>query len=556
MISNIVQKLGKKNIAVYLVLALISIGTFYSLGKTFYQQDEWMGLGHYYVEGPFAYLSQYGILDILAGGGRLTAQLFQYYLFTRFPFNIGIISCIVVLFHYINSIVVYHSTYILSKNKIASFISSVFFLTVSSSHQAVTWIAASTNTLPSALFALLSVYYYLSFIENKRKRDGIFSYIFLYISYSMKQSSIFIFLVYPLYYLLSHVLSVKNVKQTIKIHAPLFLFLVIIIIPYFLGFFSREQTSENVFTTESPISNLLIHSITYPLSSLSQLFTFPGAMFSIARFISPLFNFSPQQIEMVGALIPSYCISLVMLCVLWFMYRSVLSSNDKKLLLFGLLFTLTSFLPFIALNKAHAYLDSRYFYLGACGGGMLLASCFLFVNLISRSHKKTYGTYISSVFLILFIIYVLFQLSFIRKIIHRDVQIAQERKQFLQEMDRVVPSLPNNPAFFITGNTEYLLAGNYAPFQQGPGFTLMVWYYPRGNVPASLIKEDYLWGFEQGYKQNSDGGFGYYSDFAILKNDYESGRLDDATLIGIYYDASKGKIINITDKMLESLTKS
>src|SRR3989344_1628239 len=108
----------RSDLIFYSILAVISLSTFYSLVHTFYQQDEWMAHGHFLVEGPLAFINQYSFVGLLAGGGRLPAQLFQYFLFTVFPFNIALISLISIAIHTLNSFLVYNITHRILKNKI------------------------------------------------------------------------------------------------------------------------------------------------------------------------------------------------------------------------------------------------------------------------------------------------------------------------------------------------------------------------------------------------------------------------------------------------------
>ncbi|MCR4263505.1 MAG: glycosyltransferase family 39 protein [Candidatus Roizmanbacteria bacterium] len=544
----------RSDLIFYSILAVISFFTFYSLVHTFYQQDEWMAHGHFLVEGPLAFINQYSFVGLLAGGGRLPAQLFQYFLFTVFPFNIALISLISIAIHTLNSFLVYNITHRILKNKIVSFVSALFFLTASSAHQSITWVGASISTVPSAFFALISLWYYLRFLEKEKKIDATISFASLFLSYFTKQSALFLFLLYPVMYVLRRDMSKKTLRKVIVKHIPLVIFLLIIIAPFFIGLFFREQTSENVFVTRNPLVSLASHTFSYPVNSLSQMYFFPGAMFSIAKMFAP--DMTGREIETIGATTASFIISMVLLAGTLLVYR--LSSTYRKPIVFSLLFTLMSFLPFVALEKTHAYLDSRYYYLGTAGAGLLLSSIgFALHAYISKKYSQ-YGAQVAALFLgIVFTAYTISNIYFIHREVNKQTVLAQERIQFLHNLDVQVPKLPHNPVLYITGNAEYLLPGNYAPFQQGMGFTLMTWYYPEGNVPGELIKKDYLWQLGgEGYAEIEGNGFGYYANFSTLKQDYSDGKLTSATIIGLYYDAHSGTIETITDQVIAELEKT
>lgn len=538
----------------YTILCCVSFLTFYPLIYTFYQQDEWMTHGHFLVEGPFAYVGQYSLLGLLAGGGRLPAQLIQYFLFMVFPFNISLISIVSIVVHTANSILIYHITRKVLKQRLAAGIAAIFFLTASSAHQAVTWIGASTTTLPSAFFALLSIWYYLQFLKSEHTKDLVFSFASLFLSYFMKQTSIFLFVFYPFLYLFRKRISIKTVKKTVAVHIPLIIFIIGIVAPLFIGFFFTEHTSENVFTNKNPMGALLSHVIFYPINALSQMYFFPAAMFSIAREFFA--DASETTIQTVHANTASSIVSLLLIGAIGAV--SYVAVSYRKILLMGLLFTLMTFLPFVALEKVHAYLDSRYYYLGAAGGGFLLA---VFGLAIFGIAKKKFGEYTAQIsialLVMLFALYSGRNIYFIRRDIGVQTDVAQKRIVFLKMLDAQLPALPANPAIYITGNTEYLIPDSYVPFQQGMGFTLMTWYYPKGNVPSELIKTDFLWQLGgEGYSEIEGSGFGYYSRFETLQKDYAAGTLQNAEIVGLYYDASKMEVYNITDEVMAQLQKT
>lgn len=136
----------------------------------------------------------------------------------------------------------------------------------------------------------------------------------------------------------------------------------------------------------------------------------------------------------------------------------------------------------------------------------------------------------------------------------RDLRFAEERKHFLERLNNEFPKLEDRTLFYITGNTEYFLETNRVPFQQGIGYTLMVWYYNSGTVPKELITSNFLWVIgSEGYREVGGKGFGIYSDIEEIKSAVRRYNLSSKNIYAFHYDGGKKALINETQKIRNAL---
>lgn len=538
------------------VLVLAISFAYSGLFRTFYQQDEWMAQGHYFTEGIKAFFSFYTPLGFIGGGGRLLSQPILYFLYNFFPFRIEVFSVFAIIFHILNSYLLFKIVQKISKNNILALISSLFFATATVSSQAVSWIGASLNTLPSALFVFLSLFLYLTFLDNNKKKFFYFSIISALASYFFKESSVFIFVLLPLTHLIFGRRRVK-ILDLVKIYWVILAYGVLAILTRTLDLFLNfKGTASFVVENTHPWQRILIHIFIYPLESFSQTFIHPGVMWNLSdlflkinypRFDSQL---TPVLRETLAADVVSIMLSLIFIFVFLFIY--IKRKEFRKLIIFGLLFNLLSFLPFVLIDKGNAYLDSRYFYLGVAGGGILFAIFIDYLrSLLGKISKKNLSIGFILVLTLLFYIY---QIKTIKADIRFQEDLSAQRLKFLYDLNTFVPKLPEKSIIYITGDTSFYTPVNKTPLQEGPGFTFMVWYYKKGNIPPNLINKNFLWDINsQGYEENSARGFGYFYDLSKLRIAVRSKHLDKNKVFGFYYKGREMKLINITDEVRKEI---
>lgn len=535
------------------ILFAIILVTYHQLSQTFYQQDEWIALGHIMTQTFPEYFEPFSRTALLGGGGRPLSVPLQYFLFGNFPFQAVPFVVFALVFHFLNSLLVFLLAKKMTKSIFIAIIAGIFFATSSVSHQAVSWIGASPTTLPSAFFVLLSLLSYFYFIENSKKYFLYLSIVSALISFFFKESSIIVFLLLPLSFMI-YSNKKKSFSTLIKNHFVLIAYAIVAVASrvFDLFFINRGLTSTFVTRNSDPLVRILFHALLYPFESLSQVLIFPGFMWKISSFFLsisfPSILHSPSGVlvtETIGAEIISIVFSFIILVSLFLVFRN--NKKDGKTILFSLLFFFLSFLPYIFLEKSNAYLDSRYFYLGVVPAAIIFS---LLVNSIKNRLSKNYYFFPIA---LLIIIFFYSQIKFINGELNYQVNLARERKNFLISLEKLYPSVPTNTVFYIAGNRDFYVSDHKIPFQQGMGYTLMVWYYKTGIIPKEFLNA-FLWDIkEEGYREKENKGFGYYWNLDHLSTDLKRNGINKNRVVALFYDADKEKLVDITKSVREEL---
>ncbi len=548
---------------VLLTITLLVYVTYRDLFSTFYQQDEWNTLGYIKAEGIGAFFKGQSILEILGGGGRPLSFPIHYLFYTYFPFQIAPFVLFALVFHVLNTFLVYKVTLALTKNRFIGSVAAIYFAIASTSHQAVSWVAATTTTLPSVFFSLLSILVYLQFLES-RKRFSFYGSIFLAtVAYFFKESSIFIFLLFPVLYLL-YAKKPISFKELIKIHWPIVLYGLIAIVSRLGGLFFINQGLTTGFVTRNayPIHKLLLHIVLYPIISFSQFYIYPGLVWPLATFLNILNYpriaeepFAIVVVETIGAEVITLMFSLFLLVGIFVVYKR--NNPYKKELLFALVFCLTSFLPYVILDKSTAYLESRYFYPGEVGAAIIFALFVWFGKTYITSRFKRAASYLLILLAIVVVSYFNFQKKIIKADIKQQITIAQERKIIIDGVKKMSPKIHDKTVFFVSGSQDYFVPNHKLPFSQGMGFTLMTLYYDSGVVPGRFLSTNFLWHTTaQGYEEEGNKGFGYYSEIEKMVEDIKLKKFSPESVIGYYYKAETKELMSITSSLREEIEAS
>lgn len=118
--------------------ALLILFTFKDLPRTFYQQDEWMGLGCVLGYDLKILLADFSFLQIISAKSRFLARPLNYLFYGLFPFQIMPFVIFSLVFHILNSMLVFILAQKVSKNILVSAVASIFFATATVLRQAIT----------------------------------------------------------------------------------------------------------------------------------------------------------------------------------------------------------------------------------------------------------------------------------------------------------------------------------------------------------------------------------------------------------------------------------
>lgn len=203
---------SNKNLINCCFFCIISLGYYYNVIDINFASDDFDSLYKHQTIGFDIFKKQLNDSFFLP-----VTYLFQYFeisLFGNYPICYHFTH---ILLHGVNAYLFYKVLHQLVQTIGDSFsrvpiYTSLFFLAYPYQTEAVVWIACSAYLL-ATFFGLLSIYYYVSFVQQSRIRDLYFSYLFLFIGLLCKE----ILIILPVILLMHQVFFEKNLKTKLLI---------------------------------------------------------------------------------------------------------------------------------------------------------------------------------------------------------------------------------------------------------------------------------------------------------------------------------------------------
>jgi hypothetical protein len=439
------------------------------------------------------------------------------------------------IFHGINATLVYTLASKLSRRKTTSFMAALFFLTNSTSANTVLWPAAVIVTLFSTTVILVSLLFYFSYIKTGRNRELVFAFLILYLSLFLKETGVFLFILYPLGAIFSRGIKIPKVYPYVLVALLFFAGM----ITFRLSGYKASNFPVALYLTGSSnsyIATLFTRLMLYPLTSFSLIFFPVDNMVSLARSLTNLyypFVSAEDFVQTSQTIVLDLIASILSISFLAFIFFGLKDARKevKKNTAFTISFTLMSLMPYAIIEKHFAYLDSRFYYVTAIGSSILLA-------LLLARLKKIYIFAATFVFLML----ILSHTKAVQSQIKEQVAISKERQSILEQIKNTHGSLAGSKnIFLVTGSSDYYLPGNPIPFQNGFGYTLMVTYFDSGKIPSELLDQDFLFEIgSYGYKEINEKGFGYFNNAELIPPDIKSN--PEINMINLHYAANNNEI--------------
>ncbi len=533
-----------KNLLAFLGLITLIVTVFNRLTKTFYQQDEWIGLGLVFSKGiNSVFPGSFRGIDLLFVKGRMLSS-FIFYLFASYlPFQNTPIALLAIILHTVASSLVFLLIKKLVKKPLLAFLGAAFFALNSVSHGAITWSVIAINTVSSTIIILISILAFFRYVESNRTKWLVLTGILLYTSLWFKETGLYLFVFFPL---AAFLFKPRRITTFVK---QFWWFLVpfVSIVGYRVLELRRISTTANLYLTganDNFFLTIFMRLIIYPLTSFSLMFVPGGYFLELARevlrdnytfFASSANNILIAQsviLDLLAVILTGFILTLICLFL-----RNETPQNFKKVM-FWLAFILISFSPYVVLSKDFSYLESRYYYLPVVGAAVL------FSWVLERA-KATLGNKVFfPVVLPLVLIFIFFHAITIKKAIDEQVLFSNLRLNFISNIKNLVPTLSNNKnVFYITSDKNYWVDTNMLPFQQGSGYTLMVLYFDSGKIPQSFLTDGYLFEIgSQGYREAGGLGFGFFYDKKELEKAMETYKLSEVDIIYLNYNYKAGKI--------------
>jgi len=549
---------------IFIVYLFISIIAYGRLPHTFFLQDEWAIFGNYlywdkahldWLQRLFIYQQYTHIIPF----GNLISYV-QFRLFGLYFPPYGIVS---IIWHLINSFLVYLLARKLTKHRWVAFVAGLLFLTTSVSHQAVTWIATTAGTVGSVTFLLLSLIFFVPYIENteNRKRSFFLSLCFFLISLGFKETSLFAFVLFPIFWLL---FERKKTRRKLFQLLGIMSLLGVAYLVLRLGIASGESRVSAASELSQP--TLLVYTyrfFTTPFKVLVQSFFPVSVILMIARSIVslgyPQFmqggSPDPHIVESVASDVVSLSVSIFIIVAIgtcYLFFEKCKESRMAKSLLFSLFFVLTSALPLIVIPGRAGFfslLDGRHLYSTNVLGSLLFALG------IYATYRFFPNRKIFPIVLVFCVgMFMLYHVRAIRGDMYIQAAVGKSRLALLSAILHSYPKLPPKIIVYVESDKAYYgLAPTETipPFQSGFGQTLLVWYNAHGDeFPACFFKDQYLYVLlSEDYKECEGRGFGYFRKIESLKEATLTHAISPTSIIGFRYHSITNSLEDITNEV-------
>lgn len=519
---------------------------------SFFQQDEWLGFARVVLlkEGGFMYSLSYIFTSPAAHYTPLNL-LSIFTLFSIFQINYPVYAIVSLILHLIVVFLVGKLAYLLFRDFKISLAIALLFGVLASGFQATTWVVTDISTHGSSIFGLLSVIFFFSFLEEKKRNLYSLSILSLLISLFFKEITIGLFLLLPVvFYLFADKTLIKKFKFPLSI---LCIGGTYIFLRFAFIFLAGEEGLDSSSQTKFPV--LIFNFLTLPVKGLVQSIFSPSMLLESSKLISKFFSESgnlkidtPEYslfIEKFSLETITFILFLLTLFVSFLVWRKFRERMLGKTILFGLIFVIFNS-PVFAFSPERggimSIIDSRNLYFLSAGAIILLVSVLLGVT---RENKRN--------FLILFLPILVFNIFWLNKEIDGLVENGKLRKGILNFIQSVYPRLLDKSVFYTeSDNSFYGLPPDerIMPFQSGFGQTLLMWYYPKEQFPIEFFQNRFLWEITgEGYKEAQNRGFGYFRDFPLLVKTLEDNKLGSDVVFSFHYDSDLKSIKDSTQEV-------
>lgn len=531
----------RKNILVAISLSIVILFLYFPILSNFFQQDEWATFAEIYLSGYKNYILKALVPD--PGHYIPFARIFFAICTYIFEFDYIKWSLVSIIWHILNSYLVFLLAKKIFKENWQSIFSGILFAVFAAGQQATSWVVANGATQGATSLVLLSLIY---FFESK-----IFlSILMLILSMLFKEIAIGMFVFLPLLIIFQNYSAKKKIfDKRILYFISVAVFYVIFRYLTFLGIFSDIKAP--VITESQSKQEILFNIATFPIKGISQTFIPPYVFLEASKFIADKMpdgiagspgttyfdNFYLKYVFGALTLIVLVIITTLFLVVLRFKKGNLATIAFLGLVFVGINSTIyalspgrTGFVPII---------DSRNLYMPSIGMAFFVVS---FASLFKNWRW-------SAVILTLFAAFNIFVTQLELKGIS---EVGKNRLNILNQISRDNLKLKDKQIFFIESDTSYYGLPDTVrilPFQSGFGQTLLVWFENNEKFPTEFFDNAYLWPIDsQGYKEVEGRGFGYIRDYSLLSSTLKEYNLPIESVVAYSWNSKKEKLTNITNE--------
>lgn len=563
----------------YIWILLIFLGiTFFIYRKAFggyFQGDEWFYFTQFlpltHIQGGLMSALSKSIfsVDEISGGGHLTPlYTLIWYLHNKyFGLNFFPYITLSIFFHALNGFLLFHIVKKMTKNMAISFLAGFFFIFSYQNFQAVTWIMAYVPTVYAVFFTLVSFLYLLYALEisKKVKVYTFLSVIFLILALLTKETSIVLFLVFPIIVLL---FKKSLFRKFGFIYTSLFILYGVFRfgIPLFQKGSALTQFSE-VYT----LPLFIFRMITYPLKVLVSIFFPHELLLKIAEVLTPFaypFYGAEKSVrgtnflmftQTAGSDLLIYTLSVILFFTLvFFFFLTLKYKNINYLLIIGSLIAVLSAFPLLLIAlyaPAWGYvtfIDSRHLYFPSVGAAMIFSGIIFVVykkrNQIPRLSQNFVIFFIASAL----IVWTGIQYTYLQKQLGKEEVMGQQRQIVLKGILSSVPQLSQKAFFLVESNTGYYGFAPMPPFQTHLSQVLSIQYYQRGQLPVVFVRDYSLVNRglgAEGTLHHGNREFGYFINQSTFFAHLLDRRVDSQNIYSFKWDGNNNRLTDVTGEI-------
>lgn len=565
------KNLGKAALLI-LITCIFAIFAYWYLPSTFFQQDEWSTFGR------FIFLEATGspwdifLYPFLMGKGHfIPFPFYQIFLELKlFGLSFAPFAYISILTHIANSLLLFYLAFLLTKNKIIAFFSSILFSVNSISAQSVIWLSASSNTQGALLFLLLSLIFILRYFKNGNRKNYYIGLAFFLIGLFFKETILFFFILAPIVWVLF--VNKKRGESLWNFLKPLILsggiyFLIRVIL--FLIPSPVLFNSSN--TVNFSVASDIIRFISLPFRILSQALIPQSVLIQLSN--QTILSLFPQFVLTDGSPNPFIAQTIMFDRVVYFLsvlvillglgvYRLFRERKENalaKAVLFSFSLIMLSSFPFAFIPGEAAnfsIFEPRDLHVASIGASLFLA---LFIYCLTHLILRNKKYIIVLTFIIMFPL-LLMHTKLTRAEIYKILGMSRDRESILNTIIMRYPLLGQNTIFYLQSNKAYYglpEEDKIPPFQSGFGQTLLVWYYFHDKkVPTCFFKNSWLYDLlSQGYRRCGKSSFGYYRNFQDLRSAQKKYNFSPNDVISFSWDDNSRKLSDVSDQVHKLLIK-
>lgn len=348
---------------------------------------------------------------------RPGTKIYFYVMYSMFWLNQVVYHIVSIALHFIVVVLFFLIARKVLKSNLLSAFAAFLFVVMSGYAEVVFW-TASTGYLFNAIFALSSILLFSLWEEKKKNIFFILSLISILFGMFFHENGIIVPLLIIMY---SFVIG--NRKKISEAFKDIHILLILSPIPLYL--FVRYISGSHWFNGDYSYNliklpfNIIGNFIGYLLVVMFGPITIP--------FYEKLRNYSRENVLI------SSVIMVLIFCLFIYLgkkYLHKVTKEDKKVILFGLMFSVISLLPFLGLGN----IASRYSYLASLGFILIFA---LFMKKVFMG-LKAFGREISVMSIVIFIsVFSLLHIIQFQQI-HNDWKTAGDKsKKFLTSIDEL-----------------------------------------------------------------------------------------------------------------------